>query len=601
MHPGPAFTTAVAAVGLGIAVQLFAHRYRLPALVLLLLAGVLAGPDGAGLLRPESLGEGLSLLVKLAVAVVLFEGALALRVEDLGRAIQEVRRLVSLGALVTWLGAGLAAYLLAGLSAPASALFGSLVVVTGPTVVQPMLRRLALPRRLKAVLEGEAILIDPVGAILAVVVYEAVVGGEAQPGRFVAEYLLRVGVGTAVGAAFGLALPRLLKSPRWVPLEFANVTVLAAVLVAYGVAESLVGEAGIAAAVAMGLVIQRGAIPEEHRLRRFKEQITLLLISVLFLLLAADLPVALIERELAAGVAVAATLALLVRPVAVFASLVGSPLSWRERLFAAAVGPRGIVAASAASLFALSLPGEGERLLALVFITIFVTVALAGVGGPLLARVLGLTSPGGRLALVVGAGGIGRTVARLLADRGRPVVLVDRNPHRVREAMRERLEVVRGSALDEDVLEEAGAQEAGTFLAVTTNPEVNLLACQIAREVFAVPRVLPALDQESAGLAEILGGGAAFSGPVDLEDWDHALSHRAARVVSWKVPTRLEAVVSELDLPDTLLPLVRVGPGGAEVVHSRQRWEAGDEVIFASRHREEETLALLSRLLEPAD
>jgi len=608
MHQDIALLTATAAVGLGILAQLLAHRFRLPALVLLLLFGALAGPDVLGILHPESLGTGLGLLVKLAVAIIVFEGALSLRLEDLRKSLYEVRRLVTVGAAVTWAGASLAAYLLGGLSPAAAVLFGALVVVTGPTVVQPLLKRLVLPRRVKAILEGEAILIDPIGAILAVAVFEAVlrfqeVGGAEALGEAVLGYLGRLGAGAVVGVLGGVFVTWLLKQPRWVGLELKNLTALAGVLVAYGLAEAVLAESGIMAAVAMGLVIQRGAIPEEHRLRRFKEQLTLLAISLLFVLLAADLPLDTVREAFVPGAMVAAALIFVVRPLSVFISLRDSEISLAEKVFIASMAPRGIVAASVASLFALALPGEGARLLALVFITIFFTVAFASFVSPALARALGLVSPAGRLLLIVGAGGLGRTVARIMREAGRPVTLVDRNPHKVREAERERLPVIRGNALEEEVLEEAGADEAGSLLAVTPNPEVNLLVSELAREVFGVPRVYPAVDPESVGLELVkrVGARLAFARPIDVEDWDHALSHREAVLVEYVLPEGAQAVrADEADIPPELLPLVRFRGESAVVVHAGQQWQAGDRVVFASRVPEEEARGILERLLKPS-
>jgi len=608
MHTDVALLTASLAVGLGILAQLLAHRFRLPALVLLLLFGAVSGPEGLGLLHPEALGDGLSLLVKLAVAIIVFEGALALRLEDLKKTLYEVRRLVTVGAGITWVGASLAAYFLGGLSPAIAVLFGALVVVTGPTVVQPLLKRIPVPRRVKAILEGEAILIDPIGAILAVAVFEAVlgfreVGGVAALGEAALGYVVRLGAGGLIGAVAGLGLTWLLKQPRWVGLELKNLTALAGVLVAYGLAEAVRSESGIMAAVVMGLVVQRGAIPEEHRLKRFKEQLTLLAISLLFVLLAADLSLSEIKASLGPGLLVAAALLLLVRPLSVAVALRGSELSWKEKLFLASVAPRGIVAASVASLFALALPEEGGRLLALVFITIFVSVSAASFLAPALARALGLSSAAGRLAVIVGAGGLGRSVARLLKEAGRPVVLLDRNPQKVREAERERLPVVRGNALEEDVLEQAGADEAGSLLAATTNPEVNLLVTQLVRDVFGVPRAFPALDPESVGLELVrrVGARLAFGRPIDIEDWDYALAHRKAQVVEFALPEGLPSVqVGELDLPEELLPLVRFKSAGGEIVHQGQTWSGGERVAFASRIPEEEARELLSRIFESA-
>ena len=295
-------------------------------------------------------------------------------------------------------------------------------------------------------------------------------------------------------------------------------------------------------------------------------------------------------------------LILVVRPLAVFLALYRSSLGLKEKLFIAAVGPRGIVAASVASLFALGLPGEGTRLLALVFLTIFLTVLFSSLLAPFLARWLGLAEAQHRLALIVGAGGLGRRVARILLEAGRPVSLVDRNPRLVREALREKLPILRGNALDEDVLEAAGADEAATLLAVTQNPEVNLLTVLLGREVFAIERAYPAVDAESIklDLVKQAGGQVAFGRPLDLVEWDHALAHNEAVILEWTVPKGFpEGPVEALDLPPELLPLVRIKAQNPEVVHAAQTWAPGERVVFASRLAPEEAEALLARLSPP--
>ncbi len=600
-----AFFTVVWAVGLGVFAQLVAHRFRLPSLVLLLGFGVIFGPDILGLMHPDALRYGLPLLVKLAVAIVLFEGALSLRLAELKNSIYEVRRLITVGAGLTWIGASAAGVLVGGLELPVALLFGALVTVTGPTVVQPLLKRLPIGRQLKTILEGEAILIDPIGAILAVAIFEAIAGLSGHGGIEVLEaplaYAGRLLAGIAVGGVGGIGLSWLLKQPRWVPLELKNLVALAGVLVVYGVADGLFSEAGIMAAVVMGLVVQREAIPEEHRLRRFKEQLTLLAISVLFVLLAADLPLSTVLAAGPRGILVTVFLILLVRPIAVFASLRASDHSTREKVFIAAMGPRGIVSASVASLFALALGDVGETLLAMVFITIFITVTLTSLLAPALVRWLGLHRGEAKHTVIVGAGGLGRTVARILVAHEQSVTLVDHNPHRIREAHREKLPALEGNALEEDVLEAAGADEARTILAITTNPEVNLLVTHIGREVFGIGRALTVLDEGTVGpeLVYRAGGQPAFLGPVDVESWDHTLSHHKAVVLTWRVPKGFPSkAAASLGFPEEVLPLVRVRDGEASIVHASQSWNPGETVYFASVLPEEEALEILKDVAE---
>ncbi|MFN2398178.1 MAG: cation:proton antiporter [Gemmatimonadaceae bacterium] len=588
--------TIVWATGAGLLAQLLAHRLQIPAIVPLLAMGVLLGPSVLGVVQPEVLGPGLPVIVKLAVAIILFDGALNLRLGDLRRAMAEVRNLVTVGVVITWAGAILAARFLAQLSWPVAIVFGALVTVTGPTVVQPLLKRVPLPRRLRTILEGEAILIDPVGAVLAVAVVDIVLGiaGVHPIGIFsgVWGYIGRLLIGLAVGAAGGFALSLLLKRPRLVPAELANLVALAGVWVVFGIAEAALSESGIMAAVAMGLALQRTAIPHERRLRLFKEQLTVLGISLLFVLLAANLPVEVLRAEGWRGVATVFALMLVVRPLNVALSLRKSPLPWREKLFVAWIAPRGIVAASVASLFALALTdagfSEGPRLLAITFLTIGFTVTLQGLTAAPLARLLGLHSLEGRRAIVVGAGPLGRGVVDVLRKHGRPVVLIDRNHALIADAQANGIAAIEGNALNEVTLSEIGAEEAETLVAVTTNSEVNALAAHLAHDAFGIGRAYPALGHPSRGagtrLIDRVGGNLAFGQPIDVRAWESDLERGEARFISYVVPMGWAShAVRAMTLPDGLVPVARVRAGSVEVSHAEQVWQRGDQVVFLSR------------------
>ncbi len=610
MHGESAVLLTIAwAIGLGLLAQILAHRFRLPAIVLLLAFGVAAGPYGLDLVHPSQFEEGLGILVKLAVAIILFEGALNLRLGDLRQAAREVRSLVTLGVLVSWVGGTLAALLIAGFPFPLALLFGALVTVTGPTVVQPLLKRMRVPRRLKTTLEGEAILIDPIGAILAVAVLDVVIsvyGAEALTlwGAFWA-YAGRLLVGGVVGYAGGAILSRLFKVRRLVPAELRNLVALAGVWLVFAIAEALLSEAGIMAAVAMGLSFQRGEVPEERRLRQFKEQLTVLGISLLFILLAANLRLEVIAAEGWRGIATVLALMFVVRPAAVYLAMRGSSFSWKEKLFIAWIGPRGIVAASVASLFALSLEtagfADGERLLALTFLTIALTVTLQGLTANPLARLLGLKSTTGHRALVIGAGPLARRAARILEEHGRRVTVIDRNLSLVYAAQREGLEALQGNALEEEVLERAGADEAESLLAATVNPEVNVLTVQLAREAFNITRAYPVVDTPEKGagpqLVEQVGGRIAFGRPIDIRDWEHALNYEPVETFVWAVPKEWPNVpLGEVQMPLELLPLVRIQGSNVEVAHSGQTWRKGERVVFLSRVPEEEAREALARI-----
>lgn len=607
-HVDQALLTIAWATAAGLFAQVLAQRLRIPAIVPLLVLGMALGPSGLGVVLPAALGNGLSVIVKLAVAVILFDGALNLRVRDLQGAMREVRNLVTVGVLVTWVGAALAGWYIAGLSWPVAIVFGALLTVTGPTVVQPLLRGVLLPRRVKTILEGEAILIDPIGAVLAVAVVEIVLGvSGVRPIGVVTgvwAYVGRLLIGAGVGIVGARILSFLLKRPGLIPGELANLVSLAAVWATFGAAEWLQAEAGIMAVVAMGLAMQRGAVPEERRLRRFKEQLTVLGISLLFLLLAANLPLRVVIAEGWRGTLTVLTLMVVVRPLCVAASLRGSSLNWRERVYISWIAPRGIVAASVASLFAIVLGEagfvEGERVLALTFLTIAMTVTLQGLTAGPASRLLGLQSVAGRGAVVIGAGPLALGLANELKSHGRPVTVIDRNPALVDHARAVGFDARVGNALDESVLDEAGTAEAETVVAVTTNSEVNALATHLAHDAFGVARAYPALGHPSRGvgprLLERVGGRIAFGRPINVRAWDDAIERDEASFVRFQVPGGGGGQLKAAALPDAMIAVARVRGKSIEVANADQVWAPGDELILVSRFAEAQTAAALQAI-----
>ena len=584
--------TIALAVVAGLFAQVLAAHWRIPPIVPLLIVGMAIGPSGLGVIHPASLGSGLSIVVKLCVAVILFDGALNLRLRDLKLALGEVRRLVTIGALVTWAGATLAALFIAGMSGPVALVFGALLTVTGPTVVQPILRRVRVSRRLKAVLEGESILIDPIGAVLAVAVVHVMLGvaGVHPIGFFesVWAYAGRLIVGALVGISAALFLSALLNVRGLVPADLANLVALAAVWGAFGISEAIKSESGITAVVAMGLSMQGGTIPEERRLRRFKEQLTVLGISLLFVLLSANLPLSVLREEGARGVLTVAALMFVVRPLSVWAALRRSDLSWRDRAFISWIAPRGIVAASVASLFAIELTdagfAEGQRLLAITFLTIALTVTLQGLTAGPIARLLRLESLVGRRVIIVGAGPMALALADVIRRHGRPVAVIDRNHELIERARELGLETVDGNALDEPVLAAAGADDAETVVAMTTNPEVNALAAHLAQDAFGIRGAYPVLANPaygaSAQLLDRVGGHLAFGQPVDLRSWDYAIDRGQARVLTFRVP---EGASSRgADMPEHVLLLARARDRSIEIATANTTWRTGDDLVVAT-------------------
>ncbi|MDB9311521.1 cation:proton antiporter [Spirulina sp. CS-785/01] len=496
----------VLAVLAGISAQVMGELLKVPSIVFLLLLGILLGSDGLNVLHPHELGVGLEVLVALAVAIILFEGGLNLELRDLGRVSGSLQRLVTLGTLITLAGGGMAAHWLSEFPWSIAFLYASLVVVTGPTVIGPLLKQVSVNRQVATILEGEGVLIDPVGAILAVVVLDTILNSDAVTLEMLSSVLLRLGIGAIIGIVGGWLLGQLLKRANFLSEDLKNLVVLAGVWGLFGLAQFLRGESGLMATVVAGIVLRASSLPQERMLRRFKGQLTVLGVSVLFILLAADLS---IDSVFALGwgsVLTVLTLMLLVRPLSVMVCTLNSGLNWRQKMFIAWVAPKGIISASVASLFAILLTEQGinggDAIKALVFLTIMMTVFIEGLSARWVAKWLKITSSEATGAIIVGCNPLGRLIGRLIQEEGESVVMIDTDTGACEQARNDNLEVVESSGLDPDVLEEVGTDSIGTFLAVTNNGEVNTVLAQHALEEFEPPRVLAVLPQTKQNKSE---------------------------------------------------------------------------------------------------
>lgn len=563
----PALVVALS-LAVGIVAQALARHLRVPGIVLLLATGALLGPDGAGFIRPELLGQGLQILVGFAVAVILFEGGMSLDVRRLREQAGTIQRLVTLGALITAVGGTLLARLVIGWGWRPSILFGTLVTVTGPTVIQPLLRRVRVTSRLQTILEAEAVFIDAIGALMAVGALEVALGAEETVVAGVTGFLTRFGVGCLVGIVGGVVLALLLRVERLVPEGLENVFTLSLVLVLFQISSTLQPESGIAAAAIAGIVVGNVRSPVSRELREFKEQLTVMLIGMLFVLLAADVRIADVQALGWPGVATVLGLMLVVRPLDVWASTAGSDLRASERAFLSWLAPRGIVAAAVASLFAEEMAaagiGGGDELRALVFLVIAVTVLVQGLSGGLVAQLLGVRRPSDEGYVILGAGYLGREVGRALAEAGEEVVLLDSNPGDVNEAKNAGFQVVYGNALEEHTLHRATLEARAGAIGLTTNEEVNLLFTRRARDEFKVPRAWVGLrrgaDGVRPGLVRESGKAVLFGAPRDLGHWADLLHREEARVERWRVGNPKLVDVVAFHAPDEinglLLPLV---------------------------------------------
>lgn len=523
--------TLVLALAAGVFAQSIARRLHVPGIVLLLAAGVGLGPDGLGWVQPRDLGSDLFAIVELAVAVILFEGGLNLQVTRLRREQRAIQRLVTIGALITMLGGTVAARLLLDWSWSLAALFGSLVVVTGPTVVGPLVAELRLRTRVATVLEAEGVLIDPIGALIAAVTLSFVLSpgeGALQASAF--DLLMRIGFGSAAGLMTGFALAGLLRTHRLVPEGYGNIVVLATALLLFSGTNALVSETGILAVTIAGIVVGNLDTAIDRDLREFKDQLSILLIGLLFVLLAADVRWLDLQALGWPGVGVVAALVLVVRPLDVFVATAGADLEHRERTFIAWIAPRGIVAAAIASITASALDAHGVEggaaLRALVFLTITGTVVLAGATALPMASLLKLRLRGRGTTAILGAQGLGLVLARELRAGGAPVIFLDSNTQNTRNAEEEGFQVIFGNALQERTMQRARFESVGVAIGLTANETLNGMFVERARTIFGVPRGHVALASLDRGVTpELVSGSVLFDGPHDIERWDVRLRH----------------------------------------------------------------------------
>ncbi len=590
--PDPGLILALALTA-GIAGHALGRWLRLPSIVPLLALGVLLGPDGVGLVNPTDLGPILPVIVGFAVAIILFEGALHLDIARVRREGRTIQLLVTVGAAVTMLGAALATRALMDWSWPVCLLFGSLVIVTGPTVIGPLLRRMNVRSNLATILEGEGIFGDAIGATAAVVTLEIVLTASGDGLGDVAGRLgARLGIGMVVGILLGVAVLLALRYERWLPEGLLNVAVLALTALAFGVSNAAVPETGIITVVVGGLVAGNIGHDRVEELRLFKQQLTLLMIGLLFVLLAADVRMQDVKDLGVPGALVVVILMLVVRPLNILSSTVGSELTWRERGFLSWMAPRGIVAAAVASLFVQSMEAvglEGGRpLRALVFLVIAATVVVQGSTGVVLARWLRVTLPARKGWGILGASQLGLTLAKLLKTGGK-VVILDSSPQAADLAATEGQLVVQGNALDEATLGAAGVDTWAGAVAVTTNEEVNLLFVQHCRES-GVPRALAALRHRRARVTPELvaeaGGEVLFGKARRVDAWSLWLESGAATVEAWVAgdKAQLPALETDDDAPGNrlpVLPLVMRRGTAVEPVSGATKLRGGDVVSFA--------------------
>lgn len=482
---------------LGILAQWVAWKLKTPAILPLILIGLLVGPiaaeylskDGSKWIQPiwdgnEGLfpGESLFYFVSLAISVVLFEGGLTLRVKEIKNVGPVITKLIAVGSVITFFGAAVAAHYIFFLRWEMAFLFSALIIVTGPTVITPILRNIPLKQDVSAVLKWEGILIDPIGALVAVLVFEfiSVEGG----GEFTKTAMIEFGKIVLFGSTFGFTFAHGLNfaiNKRLIPHYLLNVVALASVLGVFVLSDAFAHESGLLAVVVMGMVLGNSNSPYLKELLYFKESLSVLLVSILFILLAANVNME--DLMLVYNWNTLVLFAIVVfglRPLAVFISTYNSSLKFNEKLFISWVGPRGIVAAGIASLFGLKLANEGvadaEYITPLVFMIVLGTVLLNATTARFFAKVSGVFLDKSNGILIIGASKASRLIGNYLEQNGRHVVLLDNNQSNISKAKEMGLQAIISNIYSDSLDDNIELNDVGYLIALTGNSDINQYA-----------------------------------------------------------------------------------------------------------------------------
>ena len=558
----PSLTIAFA-LAAGIICQIIAHHIKIPGIVILLLSGVILGPVILGFIRPESLGNALTVLTGFAVAVILFEGGMNLKFSRLKKEQKPILFLIISGSIITVAGGSLAARYIMEWPWQSSILFGTLVMVTGPTVINPLLKRINVKRPIATVLEAEGVIIDAIGAVVAAVAFEAALSEfTGTPFVWAVDIASRIGLGAVAGALTGFIIVYIFRNKRLIPEGMENIFILCIILALFQGTNAVLSESGLAAVTIAGIVTGNFSTHVLEDLIEFKEELTIMLIGMLFVLLAADVRLEQVINLGIPGVLTVLILIFLVRPAAVFSGTIFTGFNLKEKIFISWIGPRGIVAAAVASFFAAEMEHKGLdggiELRALVFLVITATVLTAGLTGGSAAGFLGLKRPSRVGWVLLGANEVARSIAKILKESGQEVVCIDSNIDHCRAAEQDCTRVIYGNGLESRYLMRAEIDIRLGTMALTENEEVNYVFIQNVKSHVKNIELYSALKKNSNSLSEKMihqkNTKVAFASSTDINLWSSRFKKQQVRLQIWKYSRENEKKITKLasDAPDVM-------------------------------------------------
>lgn len=568
---------------LGIVAQWVAWRMKLPAILPLILVGLMVGPlstlytqDGSKLIEPIYNGEKglfpgelLYHFVSLAISIILFEGGLTLKRSEIRNVGPMITKLITLGSIVTFFGAGIAAHFIFDFSWQISFLFSSLIIVTGPTVITPILRNIPLKKDVSAILKWEGILIDPIGALVAVLVFEFISVGEGQ--EYTLTALIEFGKILLFGFTFGFTFAHGLAfaiKKNFIPHYLLNVVSLSVVLLVYIESDIFAHESGLLAVVVMGLVMGNLNLPNLKELLYFKESLSVLLISILFILLAANINLEDLQLIYSWNTVILfAIIVFLIRPIGVFLSANGSDLKLNEKVFISWVGPRGIVAAGIASLFGSKLIARGEPgaefITPLVFTVVLGTVLLNATTARPFAKLIGVFLTKSEGILIVGASKASRLIGRYLQRNNRHVVLIDSNQSNIDKAKKLGLEALSADIYADNLGDNIELNDVGYLIAMTANPDINNYAIDKFQEEFGENGSFRIVGSDELGNPENKENNNLFSTSDDFVRFMDAVRLKPAiHEIELRDKSHYEELSKKIEANDAIVPLFLKSPEG---------------------------------------
>lgn len=597
---------------LGIFSQWIAWRIKVPAILPLILTGLLVGPlstiwrDGEKWLNPiynEALekglfpGETLFYFVSLSIGIILFEGGLTLKRSEIKGVGPAIGKLISLGSAITFIGAGLAAKFILEIPWTIAFLFSALIIVTGPTVIAPILRNIPLKKNIATVLKWEGILIDPIGALVAVLVFEFIktTGGDNFTVHALSQFGQILLIGFILGFIAAYGLYQMIKR-KWIPHYLLNLFTLALVIGVFVGSDMLVHESGLLTVVVMGMVLGNMDVPNLKEILEFKEALSILLISILFILLSAnieleDLKLLLEFKYLLLFLVVI----LIIRPLAVFASTANSDLTKNDKLFISWVGPRGIVAAGIASLFGLKLTQlnieYAQIITPLVFMIVLGTVLLNATTASLVAKGLKVTLDKSNAILIVGAHKASRLLAKYLIDNGRQVVVVDNNFTNIEVAKKNGIPAFRGNIYSDELIDNIELNNVGYLMAMTSSTDVNKYVLERYSKIYGengAHRLVSAKEMKDPNNNTEAG---LFSHTDDYINFSEvARDYPSFHRIPISSKEQYKEVIGKIHAVEKSIPVfVKLASGAFKIVGSyseNAEVEAGTELIYMGKKME---------------